>query len=178
VKQSPVDFLAADGHKWLLGPEGAGLFYLRQEHLERLRPVGLGWNSVVQAGDFTDTSLKLKPSAERYEGGTPNTGGYAALGESLKLLLSVGVDRISERLFEVTEQICNRLRTLGADIASDRDASRRSGIVAFTLAGQDPAAVKKRCKSRGVVLNQRAGRIRVSPHVYTNEDDLERLFSL
>src|SRR5487761_353558 len=86
VRQSQVDFLSSDGHKWLLGPEGAGLFYLRAEHLERLRPLGLGWNSVGQAHDFGQIDLRLKPSAARYEGGTYNMPGLLALGASLEML--------------------------------------------------------------------------------------------
>ena len=54
VKETGVDFVAADGHKWMLGPEGAGIFYMRREHLDLLRPFGIGWNSVVQRHDFSD----------------------------------------------------------------------------------------------------------------------------
>jgi selenocysteine lyase/cysteine desulfurase len=177
VTAIPVDFLAADGHKWLLGPEGAGLFYIRREHLDRLRPLFVGWNSVRHSGDFTNPAYDLKPSADRYEGGTHNMAGFAALAASLRLLLETGVDRLSARLLDVTDRICERLGQAGADVASGRDERRRSGIIAFTLAGCDPLATKKRCRQHGVILNARAGRIRLSPHVYTSEADIDRMIA-
>ena len=175
VTQTPVDFLAADGHKWLLGPEGAGLFYIRKEHLDLLRPTGVGWNSVQQAGDFSNRSLQLKSSAGRYEGGTYNMGGVAALAGSLKCLLACEVRRLSERILEITDVLCERLVESGAEIVSCRDGEHRSGIVAFELPGQNPLTVRQRCRDRAVIVNCRAGRLRVSPHAYTNTDDVERL---
>src|SRR5580693_4622587 len=94
VSRSPIDFLAADGHKWLLGPEGAGIFYIRRELLERLHPVGIGWNSVVGANDFSRIDFTLKPHAGRYESGTMNVAGIHSLGASLELFLEIGIDKI------------------------------------------------------------------------------------
>ena len=85
VRKTPVDFLAADGHKWMLGPEGAGIAYIRREHLDRLRPIGVGWHSVVHASDYTQIELNLKPTAARYEGGSQNMAGMLGLGASLEL---------------------------------------------------------------------------------------------
>jgi selenocysteine lyase/cysteine desulfurase len=175
LSQSPVDFLAADGHKWMLGPEGAGLFYVRREHLDRLRPLGIGWNSVTSSGDYAKHDLTLKPNAGRYEGGTYNTGGLAALADSLSCLLDAGIEHLGRRILEVTDELCERLVGLGAEIASCRDGERRSGIVAFTLPGRDPQEVKRRLLDAGVVVTCRNGRIRCSPHAYTNDDDLDRL---
>jgi selenocysteine lyase/cysteine desulfurase len=175
VRRTPIDFLAADGHKWLLGPEGAGLFFLRREHLDLLRPMGVGWNSVVQTLDFSRIELAIKPNAGRYEGGTYNMAGFAGLGASLELLSRFGVAKIAERILEVTDEICRRLSTLGAVVASCRDEGRASGIVAFELVGQNPMAVRKRCRERHVLLNCRGGRLRVSPHAYCNDADIERL---
>ena len=84
VGRTPIDFLAADGHKWLLGPEGAGLLYVRRPHLAHLRPLGVGWHSVVQGSDYNRIALDLKPSAARYEGGSQNMAGFIALAASLE----------------------------------------------------------------------------------------------
>jgi cysteine desulfurase/selenocysteine lyase len=202
VQSAGIDFLAADGHKWLLGPEGAGLFYVRQEHLDLLRPIGIGWNSSIHAGDFTRPEMALKPTAERYEGGTYPVATLVGLAESLRLLTSVPTEAIAARLLEITDTLCERLRRRGATIVSDRTGARRtdcqsvrdggeahggridnpsyvtdrrSGIVAFDLPGRDPTEIRARCRAASVILNCRGGHVRVSPHVYNNGDDLDRL---
>lgn len=175
VKAAGVDFLAADGHKWMLGPEGAGLFYVRKELLNVLRPMLVGWNSVETAGDYTNQAMRLKQSAGRYEGGSYNTAGIAGLAESLALLTALGTERIEARLKEVTGRLCEALRSVGAEVASDRAADRWSGIVAFTLPGHSTSEVRKHLLGRGVVVRERAGRLRASPHAYNNEEDIDRL---
>jgi len=175
VRKTPVDFLAADGHKWLLGPEGAGVFFTRREHLGLLRPVGIGWNSVVHEHDFHRIELVLKDTAQRYEGGSQNSGGLIALGASLELLGQFGMEAISRRVLELTDLACRRLEGIGAVIHSDRRAAHKSGIVTFELPGRDPQAVRRKCLERQVVLSCRAGRLRISPHAYNNDEDIDRL---
>ena len=176
VEQTPIDFLAADGHKWLLGPEGAGVLYVRKPHLELLRPLGVGWNSAANAGDYANAQFVLKNSAGRYEGGTYGMGLLLGLAASMRLLFQFPVEQIEECLSDVTSQLLDRLAELNADIASDPTDERRSGIISFTLPGCEPNAIRTRCLADGIVTSCRAGRVRVSPHVYTNEDDLDRLF--
>ncbi len=182
VGQLGVDFLAADGHKWLLGPEGAGLFYVRREHLDLLRPVGVGWNSVSHAYDFDRIELNLRPSAARYEGGSRNMVGIAALGASLDLLVRQGLgpnhSSVAERILELTDEATTRLEAMGAVVQSCRQTPHRSGIVAFQLPGRDPAEVRRRCSQAGVVLSVRGGNLRISPHAYNNAEDLDRLFAV
>ena len=113
VRKIPVDALAADGHKWLLGPEGAGLFYLRKEHFGRLRPIGVGWNSVRHSGDFTNTSYDLKTDASRYEGGSHCLAAIAGFARSLRMIVDVGSENISQRLLDVTDRMCERLGRRG-----------------------------------------------------------------
>lgn len=180
VSQTPVDFLAADGHKWLLGPEGAGIFYVRRQLLDRLRAIGVGWNSVVHSHDYSRIDLKLKPSAGRYEGGTMNMVGHLGLGASLALLNELGTAAISAAVLEFTDRACEALEILGATIVSHRDiddrgGAQRSGIVAFELPGRDPVPIRKHCLDHGVALSCRGGRLRISPHAYNNDDDLDRL---
>jgi len=177
VRQTPIDFLAADGHKWLLGPEGAGIFYVKREHLEHLRPLMVGWNSVVQSGDFTRLDYQLKPTATRYEGGSQNMVGLLGFGASLELLAEYGPRAIHERLVDVTDLLCERLAGIGASIASSREPLRKSGIVSFEMPGQDPQILRRELLEVGVVANCRGGRLRTSPHAYTNESDLERLMA-
>lgn len=175
VRCTPVDFLAADGHKWMLGPEGAGIFFARREHLGLLRPIGIGWNSVVHAHDFSRIELILKDSAARYEGGSPNTAGMIALGASLRLLAQFGPDALAMRILEITDLACERLAEIGAVVRSDRRPEHKSGIVLFELPEADPQAIRQHCLEQGVVLSCRAGRLRISPHAYNNPADVDRL---
>jgi selenocysteine lyase/cysteine desulfurase len=158
-----------------LGPEGAGLFFVRQEHLDRLRPLGLGWNSVVQTHDFSKIELHLKPSAGRYEGGTYNMPGLLALGASLEMLADYPPQQVSERVLDLADAICARLPEVGATTAG-RQRDHASGIVSFDLPGRNLAEARRQCRERQVVLSCRGGRLRVSPHAYNNADDIDRLF--
>ncbi len=179
VAQTQVDFLAADGHKWMLGPEGAGVFYVRRAHLDRLRPLGVGWNSVVHAHDFHRIALDLRPTAERYEGGSQNMVGVLALGASLELLTRMGLSHdtspLAQRVLEVTDLACQRLEEVGARVVTHREGDHRSGIVVFDVPGRDPAELRRACLAEQVVLSCRAGRLRISPHAYTNDEDVARL---
>jgi selenocysteine lyase/cysteine desulfurase len=175
VRATGVDFLAADGHKWLLGPEGAGVFFTRREHLNLLRPVGVGWNSVRNEHDFSHIELIFKDTAARYEGGSQNVAGLLALEASLELLSRFGTAAISRRVLEVTDFACRRLGETGAVILSDRTPVHRSGIVSFEMPGRDSRALRKKCVEERVLLSCRAGRLRISPHAYNHEEDIERL---
>jgi cysteine desulfurase/selenocysteine lyase len=175
VAQTPIDFCAADGHKWLLGPEGAGLLYVRRTHLELLRPIGVGWNSVRHAGRFDDISFDLKTTAARYEGGTYPVAGFLGLGASLEVLLNHGLEAIGNRILETTALAARRLHGLGALVIGPTLDAERSGIVAFDLPGRRPNEVRKHCLDRGVALACRGGRLRISPHAYNDESDIDRL---
>ncbi len=175
VRRTPIDFLAADGHKWLLGPEGAGIFFTQREHLDLLRPIGVGWNSVRNEHDFSHIELVFKDTAARYEGGSQNVGGLSALAASLELLGQFGAPAIAQRVLEITDLACSRLGEIGATIVSDRSEAHRSGIVSFEMPGRDPQALRRQCREQKVLLSCRAGRLRISPHAYNTPEDIERL---
>jgi selenocysteine lyase/cysteine desulfurase len=177
LQQTPVDFLAADGHKWLLGPEGAGLFYVRREMLDRLHPVGIGWNSVTHARDFSQIRLDLKPNAGRWESGSLNVGGILALGASMEVLLEVGIPAIGERVLELTDYLCAEAPRAGAFVYSSRRPGEASGIVSLVPASPAGPLVR-RCKEAGIIVNLREGRLRVSPHAYNSHEELDRLIGL
>lgn len=196
LSRTPIDFLAADGHKWLLGPEGAGLLFIRQEHLETLRPTGIGPNSIGFSGsylrpmeDYCDAAgayhvarplqpRELWPGARRFEGGTTNAAGFLAFGASLELLLSFGINAIWSRLSDITEQLRQLLHSCGYSVRSSHEPARRSGIVSCEVTADQRQRIHKRAQAAGVILNFREGFLRLSPHAYTNHDDLDRLRSL
>jgi selenocysteine lyase/cysteine desulfurase len=175
VRRTPIDFLAADGHKWLLGPEGAGVLYVRRDWIERLRPLGVGWHSVTVSYNKPGIHFHLKPSAQRWEGGTFNMPGIQAFGASVGLLLGLGPEVVSARILERADCVREIARRAGwALVGSDRP-DERSGIVAMTRPGVDPDRFVRDLRGRGIALAARRGRVRVSPHVYNNDADLDRL---
>jgi selenocysteine lyase/cysteine desulfurase len=176
VQRTPVDFLAADGHKWLLGPEGAGIFYIRHELIERLHPVGIGWNSVVGARDFSRIDFRLKPHAGRWESGSLSIGGITALGASLEMLLAIGIDTIAARVEELTDYLCLKSVEKGCSVYSSRRPGEKSAIVSL-IPSRDVRELVKRCREVGIVVNQRAGRLRVSPHCYNDSGEIDELIS-
>jgi selenocysteine lyase/cysteine desulfurase len=178
VEQTGIDFLAAGGQKWMLSPEGTGLLYIRRQHLNSLRPIGIGSHSVVDRGNYTHIELRLKDSASRYEGGGPNSSGLAAYGASLDLLAALGSEAVGQRIIEITDICIERLKSMGARLMFRRGAAENcSGIVTFELPGCDPRLLVKHCQSQKVAVAFRAGGIRISPHAYIDNSDIEQFFA-
>ena len=113
VKEYKIDFLSADAHKWLLGPEGIGIFYCRRELAERLTPPLVGWRSVQNEFDFDHPDFRLKTDALRFEEGSMNVMGILGLGAAIELLLEVGVKNITERTFWGWERSLSAKRSKG-----------------------------------------------------------------
>lgn len=178
VSRTPIDFLAADGHKWLLGPEGAGLFFVRRAWIERLRPILVGWHSVTTSYNVPGIHFDLKPSAERWEGGTFNMPGLQAFAASVRLLLEIGTEPVSARILERAARVRELARRTGWEVHGSQRPEDLSGIVALERSGIDPAAVAREARKRGIALANRRGRVRISPHVYNDDEDLGRLESL
>jgi selenocysteine lyase/cysteine desulfurase len=179
VQKTRVDFLAADGHKWLLGPENAGLFYLRREHLDLLAPLGAGWNSVVQRYDFGQIEWRPRPEAARYEGGTQNMAGFIGLGASLELLLAQGAgpeqNSLGERVMTLNDYAAEQLTAAGAELISPHASAHRSGILTFRWRKADPMTLRSQLASAGIVVSSRGGGLRLSPHAYNTEAEIDRL---
>ena len=178
VQQLPIDALAADSHKWMLGPEGSGIAYIRREWLDRLHATGVGWNSVVNANDFSIIDFTMKPHAGRWEGGTHNIGGIAGMGESLKLLLDAGITNVEVRVRELTDYLCERVQSVGVEVFSSRKPGEESGIVSLLTPGRDPRELLRRCKAARVAVNVRGGRLRVSPHAYNTVEEIDRFLEV
>jgi selenocysteine lyase/cysteine desulfurase len=178
VQQTPIDALSADGHKWLLGPEGAGVGYVRREWVERLHPIGVGANSMVRPFAYSTIDFAPKPHAGRWEGGAYNVPGIAALGASLELLLGAGIENLERRVLELTDYLCDRAASAGLEVFSSRTGSEKSGIVSLVKPGVPPDGIMKRCRAAGVVVNNRANRLRVSPHAYNTQAEIDRLLDV
>ncbi len=107
VEQAHIDALSADGHKWLLGPEGCGILYVRQGRQDGIRPVEFGWTNVASYHDYASRDMTLRPDAGRYECGTLNTIGCYGLRAALEFLLSVEVVRIATAVQALGDRIAS-----------------------------------------------------------------------
>lgn len=179
LQRTPADFVMADGHKWMLGPEGLGVFYCRAELREQLTLRQYGWHMVEQRGDYDRTDWQPASTATRFECGSPNMLGIYGLHASLSLLQEIGLDEIAKGVLRhaalVIEQVEKRDRL---ELLSPPDPSRRSGIVTFSMEGLDVKALHAYLMANGVICAQRGGGIRFSPHFYTGPERIQQAFEI
>jgi len=174
VSAMAIDFLAADAHKWLLGPEGIALFYCHPDWSDRLALRQFGWHMVEDIADFERRDWIPARSARRFEPGSPNMVGIHALEASLSLLLEIGMDVVEQRVIARAQYLFELLRALPeAELVTPSQHGRFGGIVTFRMPQVDVQALFSALQSRQVVCAQRAGGIRFSPHFYTSAASLE-----
>lgn len=173
-----VDAAAADGHKWMLGPEGVGLLYVEPALRDQLRVLEPGWASVPWRMEWDNLAFELDPTARRFEGGTPNTAGMAALAASTELLLDAGIEQVEAHVLELLAHAAAGLTELGATLLRSDDPAGRAGILTFSLPDHDAEALAAALGERGVLCSPRAGGVRISPHGYNDVDDVDRLVDL
>jgi selenocysteine lyase/cysteine desulfurase len=179
VQSLHADFVAADGHKWLLGPEGVAVFYCRDALRDRLRLHQYGWHMIEQAGDFERRAWRPAHSAQRFECGSPNMLGIHALHASLSLLLELGMETVSRLVRDNAAYLLERLGQLEhLDLVTPASPDRYAGIVTFRLREEPPQRLWRYLSERGVVCAQRGGGIRLSPHFYNAKDDLRDVIKL
>ncbi|MDX1803832.1 MAG: aminotransferase class V-fold PLP-dependent enzyme [Alcanivorax sp.] len=174
-----ADFVVADGHKWMLGPEGLALFYCRGEVQSQLTLRQHGWHMIANAGDYSQKDWQPADDARRFECGSPNMLAAHALEASLGLLLELGMTQVAAALDERMTRLITGLQARpGVQLLSDVRRHRRAGIVTFRVVGEDPQETCQRLKSGGVVCAQRGGGIRLSPHFYTADSVIDRTLAL
>ncbi|NQY83701.1 MAG: aminotransferase class V-fold PLP-dependent enzyme [Alcanivorax sp.] len=173
-----ADFVVADGHKWMLGPEGLALFYCRPAVRERLRLRQFGWHMIANAGDYSQTGWRVAEDARRFECGSPNMLGAHALDASLSLFQELGMDTVARALAERIDYLDSALRDRGAEVLSPAQTERRAGIVTFRLMDEAPADTRARLQAGGVVCAERGGGVRFSPHFYTDYSVMDRAVAL
>lgn len=167
-------FAMADGHKWMLGPEGLGVFYCRAAEREQLALQEYGWHMLESAGNYNQTDWQPARSAKRFECGSPNMLGAVALEASLSLLEEVGMPAVGAAVAARVQQLQDGLsRIARATLHSPLQVERRAGILTFSLDGWDNTALHERLKAEQVVCIQRGAGIRLSPHFYTTENVID-----
>jgi cysteine desulfurase/selenocysteine lyase len=169
-----VDFVVADGHKWMLGPEGLALFWCRPDLRQTLRLTQFGWHMVKDMGDFERADWRPAMDARRFECGSPNMLGVHALEASLAVLQEVGMDRVADAIAERIDRLVELIDAGGLELLSPRAPERRAGIVTFRVPGVDQQALYKALMQRDLMCASRGGGLRFSPHFYTPMEHLGR----
>jgi len=179
-----VDLLAADAHKWLLGPCGAGLMYVRQSLQDRLNPPIYGWHNVKCPDFIAQEQLVMRTDAARYEAGTQNLLGLVGLVASFELLLELGVEAIGQELLRKRAWLVPRLQAKGYTVLhAETPPENSSGITSFFKPGADLTGLHQKLLEARIITSLRANRqgekfIRLSPHFYNTNRELERLIEL
>jgi cysteine desulfurase / selenocysteine lyase len=175
VEHDFVDVAGAGGQKWLLGPLGSGLLYVSDRVVHRIRPALLGWRSMRNRFDWTSFDSTLAEGAERFEPGTLDALGIDALGASIELLLELGVPLVEQRVLSLAQRAAAGMAARGLEVVSARSATEASSVVAAVHPRVDAVELQRRLQRQGIVVAARAGRLRVAPHVYNSEEEIDRL---
>jgi cysteine desulfurase/selenocysteine lyase len=179
-----VDFLAADAHKWLLGPCGAGLLYVRRELQEKLNPPIYGWHNVRCPNFVAQEQIIFRNGALKYEAGTHNLLGLVGLIAAMELVLEIGVESITAELLRKCAWLVPALQAKGFTVLNaDAKTENAGSIISFYQAGRELTALHKKLTDAGVVASLRADRkgqnyIRLSPHFYNTDAELQRALEL
>ncbi len=177
VEAAHIDALAADGHKWMLGPEGCGILYVRKDRQDEIEPVEFGYTN-ASVSDYSVRDMTLRPNAGRYEPGTLNTIGIYGLRASLNFILDVGVERIGAQIQATADLIAQGVERKGYELLGVRRPESSAGIVSFRKTGQDARMIFNRLKDEKVLVAARSGWVRTSPHFYISPDEVERFVAL
>jgi len=176
MNQCWVDFLAAHAAKWLLGPIGIGFLYCRRERLAEFDLTMAGWQGVLEPREYFRYESDWHPDSRRFEVGSLNHLGIAGMGASLDILLDVGIERIAARILSLTDLLLARLKDAGYQIITPHACrEERSGIVSFLPGDHEPEQVARQLKALGIIVSARGPCIRVSPHFYNTEAEIEWL---
>lgn len=179
VEACRIDFLAADAHKWLLAPEGIAVFYSRDESRARLKLLQQGWHMFDQPWQFEREDWTPARSARKFEAGSPNTMGQAAFNASARLLLDYGMTRVGSRVLANTDQLIRSLQDLpDVRLCSPAATERRSGIVRFAHERFSMQELHRYLTGAGVSCVIRGNAIRLSPHFYQGEKQLEAFMQI
>jgi selenocysteine lyase/cysteine desulfurase len=172
-----VDFAAADAHKWLLGPLGTAILYVRKEHFDRFHPPLVGWHSASSPDFIAQESLIFKRDARRYEPGSCNLAGIIGLRAALQLILECGIETVEARVLALAQQAIVLATNAGFAVVGPSKGPGVSGIVAVSSAGRDMAKLHGNLSAAKIVTSLRCLRdgrkcLRFSPHFYNRDEEV------
>jgi kynureninase len=174
-----VDFLVSGALKWLCGGQGIAFLYCRRDLIETMEPLVVGWFGTQDPFNFDRSGLRLRNDARRFETGTYTLPQAWTASGGLNIILEVGLDRIRKRNQELTRAIIDGADDLGMEVLSPRTDSQRGGLVRLRVPGGRRAAERTlhALFERDVVLDKRGDALRISPHFFNTEGDIDRCFA-
>lgn len=179
VEACQADFVMADGHKWMLGPEGLGIFYINQNSGEHLKPSQYGWHMIDNSNNYENEPWQIAKSARRFECGSSNMVGAYALSASLSLLLETGIQTVESHILDRSTYLIDLIdKKSELELLSPKDKKLRSGIVLFRHRQQENDKLFARLRSNRVSCAKRGRGIRFSPHFYNTFNQLEIAINL
>ncbi len=178
VQAMQADFVSADGHKWMMGPEGLGVFYCRPELREKLKITQFGWHMVEAVGNFDQLTWQPAASARRFECGSPNMLGIHALEASLSLILETGMPEVERLVLGHSRFLLDQLSAMGMNVVTPKASDRHAGIVSFSSPVKETSVLFEELQAKGVFCACRGGNIRFSPHFYTSQGKLSQVLDL
>jgi len=175
VQSIHADFVMADAHKWMLGPEGIALFYCKAEIRDLLELHQFGWHMVKDIGNYAAKDWHVADSGQRFECGSPNMLGIHALSASLSLIEELGMEYISKSILNKASYIIDNIKYISKlNFISPIKKSDFAGIVTFNIEGQDMAELYSKLMNNKVICANRAGGLRFSPHFYTSQNKIDK----
>jgi cysteine desulfurase/selenocysteine lyase len=174
VVADDVDILVSSGYKWLCGPFGAAMMFVRRSLHEKLEPGLVGWRSTSQVFDFQADQIQWAPSASRFEFGTLAYGCVIGLVTAIEHLLEIGIDEIHRYDLALADRLVEGLANLGAEFVTRGLDDLQSSIITVRFPGQDQNQVARKLNERGIVVSPRIGAIRFSPHLYNTTEDIDQ----
>lgn len=175
VKQCSISALSAGANKWLLGPQGAAILFVDKEWLPKVEPTEVGWFTVEKFEEYLRYRLTPKKDAGKFECGSLNVAGILGMAASIKLLLEVGIPKIENRIIELTDRLCQGLEKKGYEVYSSRQENEKSGIVLFSSPKHPAENLWRKLLDARIVTSVRYGRVRVSPHFYNTDREIDNL---
>ena len=175
VQSINADFVMADAHKWMLGPEGIALFYSKPAARDLLELHQFGWHMVKDVGNYAAKDWQAADSAQRFECGSPNMLGIHALSASLSLIEEVGMEELSKRIINNISYLIDNLKNInGLHFISSVEKSQLAGIVTFNIEARNMADIYSKLMKNKVICANRAGGLRFSPHFYTSQNKIDK----
>ena len=182
VKEHGVDFASTNGHKWMLSSFGIGAMYINKKFLneDQLKPPFFSHSGQKQIDNYENNQkIEISENATRFEIGTPHLQNIVLFNAAIKYISDIGIKNIERKILQLTDYIIEKLKSLNFEIISPiTNKNERSGIIVFKSKKLSPLTIVKRLEKENIILSQRGKGIRISPHFYNNEEDIDKLILL